>query len=149
MIAIYFGIVHTDRIPIRKGGEYSMAKYVDGFVLVVPKDKTEEYKKMAEEGREMWMKYGALEYYECRGDDLVPQEMGGEKARAFTEMAGAKSDETVWFSFIVFKSKEHRDEVNAKVMEEMSKQMEGNKDMSMPFDMKRMAYGGFQVEVEG
>ena len=126
-----------------------MAKYVDGFVLVVPKDKTEEYKKMAEMERDTWMKHGALEYYECRGDDLVPQEMGGEKARAFTEMTGAKSDETVWFSFIVFKSKEHRDEVNAKVMEEMNKKMEGNKDMPMPFDMKRMAYGGFQVEIEG
>lgn len=126
-----------------------MAKYVDGFVLVVPKDKSEEYKKMAEEGRDMWMKHGALEYYESRGDDLVPQEMGGEKARAFTEMAGASNDEAVWFSFIVFESKEHRDKVNAKVMEEMGKQMEGKKDMSMPFDMKRMAYGGFQVEVEG
>jgi len=126
-----------------------MAKYVDGFVLVVPKDKTEEYKKMAESGRDTWMKHGALEYYESRGDDLIPQEMGGEKARAFTEMAGAKSDETVWFSFIVFESKEHRDEVNAKVMEEMNKQAEKYKDMAMPFDMKRMAYGGFQVEVEG
>jgi len=126
-----------------------MAKYVDGFVLVVPKDKAEEYKKMAEGGRDVWIKCGALEYYECRGNDLVPQEMGGEKARAFTEMTGAKSDETVWFSFIVFKSKKHRDEVNAKVMEEMSKKMERNKDMFMPFDMKRMAYGGFQVEVEG
>ena len=126
-----------------------MAKYVDGFVLVVPKDKAEEYKKMAEGGRDTWIKYGALEYYECRGDDLVPQEMGGEKARAFPEMAGATSEDTVWFSFIVFKSKEHRDEVNAKVMEEMSKSMEGNKDMSIPFDMKRMAYGGFQVVVEG
>ena len=126
-----------------------MAKYVDGFVLVVPKDNAEEYKKMAEEGRDTWIKYGALEYYECRGDDLVPQEMGGEKARSFPEMTGATSEDTVWFSFIVFKSKEHRDEVNAKVMEEMSKKMEGNKDMSMPFDMKRMAYGGFQVEVEG
>lgn len=126
-----------------------MTKYVDGFVLVVPKDKSEEYKKMAEDGRDMWMKCGALEYFESRGDDLVPQEMGGEKARAFPEMTGAKSDETVWFSFIVFKSKEHRDEVNAKVMEEMNKQSGGNKDMSVPFDMKRMAYGGFQVEVEG
>jgi uncharacterized protein YbaA (DUF1428 family) len=126
-----------------------MAKYVDGFVLVVPKDRAEEYKKMAEGGRDTWIKYGALEYYECRGDDLIPQEMGGQKARAFTEMTGAKGDETVWFSFIVFKSKEHRDEVNAKVMEEMDKQMEGNKDMPMPFDMKQMAYGGFQVEVEG
>jgi uncharacterized protein YbaA (DUF1428 family) len=126
-----------------------MAKYVDGFVLVVPNDKNEEYKKMAEGGRDTWMKCGALDYYECRGNDLVPQEMGGEKARAFPEMAGAAEGETVWFSFIVFNSKEHRDEVNAKVMEEMAKQMEGKEDMSMPFDMKRMAYGGFQVEVEG
>ena len=126
-----------------------MGKYVDGFVLVVPKDKAEDYKKMAEGGRDAWMKHGALEYYECRGDDLVPQEMGGQKARAFSEMSGATSDETVWFSFIVFRSKEHRDEVNAKVMEEMSKQMEGQKDMAMPFDMKRMAYGGFKVEIEG
>ncbi len=126
-----------------------MAKYVDGFILVVPEDKIEEYKKMAEIGRDTWMKCGALEYFECRGSDLVPQEMGGEKARAFTDMAGAKKDETVWFSFIVFKSKEHRDEVNAKVMEEMSKHMEEYKDMCMPFDMTRMAYGGFQVEVEG
>ena len=124
-------------------------KYVDGFVLVVPKDKTEAYKKMAEEGRDAWMKYGALAYYECVGDDLVPQEMGGEKARAFTDMAGATSEETVWFSFIVFNSKEHRDEVNAKVMEEMGKKAEEYKDFVMPFDMKRMAYGGFKVEVEG
>ena len=126
-----------------------MAKYVDGFVLVVPKDKAEAYKKMAEEGRDTWMKYGALEYYECRGDDLVPQEMGGEKGRAFTEMTGAKSGETVWFSFIIFKSKKHRDEVNVKVMKEMSKKAEEYKNLLMPFDMKRMAYGGFKVEVEG
>ena len=126
-----------------------MAKYVDGFVLVVPKDKADEYKKMAEGGRDMWMKYGALEYMECRGEDLETKEMGGMKPLAFTQLANAKPNETVWFSFIVFKSKEHRDEVNAKVMEEMNKKMEGNKDMPMPFDMKRMAYGGFQVEVEG
>jgi uncharacterized protein YbaA (DUF1428 family) len=126
-----------------------MAKYVDGFVLVVPKNKTEEYKKMAEEGRDVWMKHGALEYYECRGDDLVPQEMGGEKARAFPEMAGADSEENVWFSFIIFKSKEHRDEVNTKVMAEMNELMKDHTDMQMPFDMKRMAYGGFQAEVEG
>ena len=126
-----------------------MAKYIDGFVLVVPKDKAVEYKKMAKEGRDTWMKYGALEYYECRGDDLVPQEMGGEKARSFTDMAGATGDEAVWFSFIVFNSKEHRDEVNVKVMEEMSKKAEEYKNLLMPFDMKRMAYGGFKVEVEG
>lgn len=126
-----------------------MAKYVDGFVLVVPNDKLEAYKKMAQEGRDLWMRLGALEYYECRGNDLTQMDMGGEKTRAFTEMAGAKEGETVWFSFIVFKSKEHRDEVNAKMMEEMGKLMAEKKDFSMPFEMKRMAYGGFQVEVEG
>lgn len=124
-----------------------MGKYVDGFVLVVPSDKTEEYKQMATQGRDTWMKHGALEYYECRGDDLAQQEMGPLKTRAFGEMAGAGEGETVWFSFIVFESKEHRDEVNAKVMEEMSQQ-EGPKDGDMPFDMKRMAYGGFAVEVQ-
>ncbi|NTV41178.1 MAG: DUF1428 domain-containing protein [Candidatus Moranbacteria bacterium] len=126
-----------------------MKKYVDGFVLVVPNGKTEQYKKMAEGGRDTWMKHGALEYYECRGDDLSPQDMGGGKARAFAEMAGASEGETVWFSFIVFKSKEHRDQVNAKVLEEMGNQKNEFENMPMPFEMKRMAYGGFQVEVEG
>lgn len=126
-----------------------MPKYVDGFVLVVPKGKTDEYRKMAESGRDSWMKHGALAYFECRGDDLAPQEMGGERTRAFTEMAGANDIETVWFSFITFNSKAHRDEVNAKVMAEMSEKMQELKDFPMPFDMKRMAYGGFQVEVEG
>lgn len=126
-----------------------MAKYIDGFVLVVPKDKAEEYKKMAEGGRDSWMKHGALSYFECRGTELAPQEMGGEKSRSFPEIANANDNETVWFSFIVFKSKEHRDEVNAKVMAEMDEQAKAMQDMSMPFDMTRMAYGGFQVEVEG
>ena len=125
-----------------------MAKYVDGFVIVVPKDKTEEYIKMAEGGRDAWMKHGALGYYECRGNDLTPHEMGDQKTRSFTEMTGANSNETVWFSFIIFKSKEHRDEVNAKVMEEMNEQMAEYTGTPMPFDMTRMAYGGFQAEVE-
>jgi uncharacterized protein YbaA (DUF1428 family) len=126
-----------------------MGKYVDGFVLVVPADKTEEYKKIAEMGRDSWMKHGALSYYECRGDDLKQQEMGDVKSRAFSEMTGAKDGEEVWFSFIVFKSKEHRDEVNAKVMEEMSQAAGQHPGFEMPADMKRMAYGGFAVEVEG
>lgn len=127
-----------------------MAKYVDGFVLVVPKGKEKQYKKMAEEGKEAWMRHGALEYYECKGDDLVPQEMGDEKARAFPEMASAGEDEDVWFSFIVYRSKDHRDEVNKKVMAEMSEKYKDHKDSPpMPFDMKRMAYGGFEVKVEG
>ena len=126
-----------------------MSKYVDGFVLVVPKDKVQEYTKMATEGRDMWMKHGALEYYECKGDDLLPKEMGDMKNLAFTEMAKASADETVWFSFIVFESKQHRDEVNKKVMDEMGEKYKDAKDFSMPFDMQRMATGGFSVEVEG
>ena len=126
-----------------------MSKYVDGFLLVIPKNKTEEYKKMAEQGRDTWMKHGALAYYETRGDDLSPMEMGEDKTRVFPAMAGARAGDKVWFSFIVFESKEHRDAVNAKVMAEMDEQMAGQEGMSMPFDMKQMAYGGFQVEVEG
>jgi uncharacterized protein YbaA (DUF1428 family) len=118
-------------------------------VLVVPQDKVEEYKKMAEGGRDSWMKHGALGYYECRGTDLAPQEMGDQKGRSFIEMAGASATDTVWFSFIIFASKEHRDEVNAKVMVEMNEQMKEFQDMQMPFDMTKMAYGGFQVEVQG
>jgi len=126
-----------------------LAKYVDGFVFVVPKDKIEEYQKMAEAGKEMWMKYGALEYMECVGEDLDPKEMGGMKSLAFTELAKAGPNETVWFSFIVYESKKRRDEINAKVIDEMNKQAEENKDFPMPFDMRRMAVGGFEVKVEG
>lgn len=125
-----------------------MAKYVDGFILVVPKDKSEEYKKMAEEGRESWMKHGALQYFECRGEDLAGHEMGGEKTLPFAVMANANSNEDVWFSFVIFNSKEHRDEVNKKVMAEMEEKDPGA-NFVMPFDMKKMAYGGFSVEVEG
>ncbi len=126
-----------------------MTKYVDGFVLVIPKGKEAEYQKMAEEGRDSWMKHGALQYFECRGDDLKQQEMGDEKSRAFEEMAGASTDENVWFSFIVFESKEHRDEVNKKVMAEMDEAYSKMTDFDMPNDMKKMAYGGFSVAVEG
>lgn len=126
-----------------------MGKYVDGFILVVPKGKEEAYQKMAEEGRDSWMRHGALQYFECRGDDMKQQEMGDEKSRAFTEMAGASADENVWFSFIVFESKEHRDKVNAKVMKEMGETYNEEVDFDMPADMTRMAYGGFSVAVEG
>jgi uncharacterized protein YbaA (DUF1428 family) len=126
-----------------------MAKYIDGFILVVPKGKEAEYQKMAEMGRDAWMKHGALQYFESRGDDLKQQEMGDEKSRAFAEMTGATSDENVWFSFIVFNSKEHRDEVNKKVMAEMSESFKDQSDFEMPTDMTKMAYGGFEVAVEG
>lgn len=126
-----------------------MAKYVDGFLLVVPKGKEEDYRKMAEDGREAWMKHGALQYFECQGDDLIPPDMGEDKNLAFTEMAGATPDENIWFSFIVFESKAHRDEVNQKVMVEMNEKYKDGMDYPMPFDMTKMAYGGFRVVVEG
>ncbi|HEX2919804.1 MAG TPA: DUF1428 domain-containing protein [Bacteroidales bacterium] len=126
-----------------------MARYVDGFVLVVPGDKVEDYRKMAEEGRDAWMRHGALSYYECMGEDLTAKEMGGEKPIEFTKLANAKPGETVWFSFIVFKSKQHRDEVNRKVMDEMSEKYKDMNEFSMPVDMKRFSYGGFEVVVEG
>lgn len=125
-----------------------MGKYIDGFILVVPKGKEAQYQKMAEEGRDSWMKHGALQYFECRGEDLKQDEMGGQKSRAFDEMAGAKSDENVWFSFIVFESKEHRDEVNTKVMAEMDESYKDQTDFEMPMDMEKMARGGFEVVVE-
>lgn len=126
-----------------------MGKYIDGFVLVVPKGKEAEYQKMAEQGRDAWMKHGALQYFECRGDDLKPQEMGDQKSRAYTEMTDATSEENVWFSFIVFESKEHRDEVNQKVIAEMDEAYSDQASFEMPNDMKKMAYGGFAVAVEG
>ncbi len=126
-----------------------MSKYVDGFVLVVPKGKAEEYRKMAEDGRDSWIKHGALQYFECKGDDLKQQEMGQDKSRSFSEMSGAESGDDVWFSFIIFESKEHRDEVNTKVMEEMGEAYDENSDFVSPFDMNQLAYGGFEVLVEG
>lgn len=126
-----------------------MAKYIDGFVLVVPKGKAEEYKNMAAEGRDSWIKNGALEYFECKSDDLKPQEMGSYKSRSFNEMTGAEDGDDVWFSFIVFESREHRDEVNKKVMEEMDAAYQEQSDFTSPFEMSQMAYGGFEVIVEG
>ena len=122
-----------------------MAKYVDGFVLVVPKKKVAEYKKMARMGAKMWMKYGALSYKECMINDAKPQWV----TLTFPKMAKSKGSETVWFSYIEYKSKKHRDEVNAKVMKDPAMNDPKYKDKPMPFDMKRMAYGGFSVEVEG
>lgn len=126
-----------------------MAKYVDGFVFTVPKSKVAEYKKMATEGKKSWMKHGALSYFECMGEDLKTKDMGGGKALEFTKLTKAKPSETVWFSFVVYKSKKHRDEVNKKVMAEMDETYKDIKDFSMPFDMKKMATGGFEVVVEG
>jgi len=125
-----------------------MAKYIDGFVLVVPKKKLAEYRKMAQLGKKMWLKHGALDYKECVGDDLKPKPMGDMKPRSFMEMAKAKPGETVLFSFIVYKSKKHRDAVNARVMKDPAMNDPQWKDKPMPFDMKRFAYGGFAVLVD-
>lgn len=126
--------------------EKSKVKYVDGFVLVIPKNKVTEYLKMAREGKKMWMKYGALDYKECIGDDMNP-DMEGMPILTFPKLVKAKKNETVWFSYIGYKSKAHRNEVNKKVMAEMDKKYENQEDMPMPFDMKKMAFGGFKVEV--
>jgi alkaline phosphatase len=120
-------------------------KYVDGFVLRVPKSKFKEYKKMASAASKVWKKHGALEYFECRGDDLN-HKMEGVKLLSFSKMTGVKTNEDVWFSFIIYKSKKHRDSINAKVMKEFEK--DKNQNMKMPFDVSKMAYGGFQSVVE-
>jgi uncharacterized protein YbaA (DUF1428 family) len=121
--------------------------YIDGFLLVVPRGKEAEYKKMATLGKEVWLKHGALDYKECVGDDLQPEGMSGMKPRSFIEAAGATVNETVWLSFIVFKSREHRDEVNKKVMADPLMNNPDWKDKPMPFDFARFCYGGFKVEV--
>lgn len=130
-------------------------KYVDGFVIVVPRKNLAAYREMAEIGVKLWKKHGALEYVETVGEDLnpaLPQGMPPEmQGTTFPKMAGAKRGETVIFSFIVFKSRAHRDEVNAKVMKEMDEEMKKPeyKNFTMPYDPKRQAYGGFRVIVQG
>lgn len=126
-----------------------MVKYVDGFVLVVSKNKLSAYRQMAQKGGKIWRKYGALDYKECVGEDLNPN-MGGFPFLKFSKMTKLKPGETVVFSYIVYKSRAHRDEVNAKVMKDPSMNMQDpkNKNKPMPFDMKRMAYGGFEVIVD-
>ena len=116
--------------------------YVDGFVLPVPQNKLKAYARMAQFAGKIWKEHGALEFRECAGDDLnvtwgVP----------FTRIIKLKPGETVMFSFIVFKSRAHRDRVNALVMkdERLKKQME---EAEMPFDVKRMVYGGFKTIVD-
>lgn len=117
--------------------------YVDGFLLVVPKTKLQAYKRMASEAGKVWKKYGALEYYECVGDDMTAK----HATIKFPQTVKAKRDELVIFSVIIFKSRAHRDQVNAKVMKEFMKDPK-NKEKDMPFDMKRMAYGGFKTIVQ-
>ncbi len=116
--------------------------YVDGFVIPVAKKNVAAYKKMAAWGKKTWMKHGALQYFECMGDDLKSMPQCGD----FKTMASLKPNETVFFSFIVYKNKAHRNAVNKKVMAEMQQQ---NMPATMPFDPKRMAYAGFKTLVQG
>jgi len=117
-----------------------MPRYVDGFVLPVPKRSIPAYRRMAQKAGKIWMEHGALEYLECMGDDLKVK-----KVVPFPRLAKTKPGETVFFSWIIYKSKAHRDRVNKKVMADPRIKMDMDK---MPFDWKRMSYGGFKTLVE-
>ena len=119
-----------------------MAHYVDGFVLPLPKRNLAAYRRMAAKAGKIWREHGALEYRECVGDDLAVK-----MAQTFPRGIGTKAGETVVFSWINYKSRRHRDIVNAKVMKDPRiASMCDEKDM--PFDVKRMLYGGFKTIVE-
>ena len=119
-----------------------MARYVDGFVLPVPKKNVAVYRGMARKASKVWREHGALEYRECVGDDLDVK-----MALTFPRGLKVKPGETVVFAWIVYKSRAHRDRVDAKVMADprMNKMMESK---SMPFDVNRMLYGGFKILVD-
>jgi len=114
--------------------------YVDGFLVAVPKDRIEEYKELARKAGDVWMEYGALSYVECLADDVPYGEL-----TSFPRAVQAKDDETVVFSWISYESREKRDEINAKVMADP--RLKGDMD-NMPFDGKRMIYGGFESFME-
>lgn len=119
--------------------EKKMSKYVDGFVLPIRKENIEKYREMAQTGGDIWKEKGALDYYECVGDDLESEGM-----LSFKTIAGATEDETVIFAWIVFESKEQRDRINEEVMSDprLKEVMETHTNL---FDFKRMAYGGFKT----
>lgn len=117
-------------------------RYVDGYVLPVPKKNLKAYRRIAQKAGKLWRAHGALEYIESAGDDLKIK-----FGTPFPKMMKLKSGETVVFAYIVYKSKTQRDRVNAKVMKDprMARMM---KDGPMPFDVKRMVYGGFNILVD-
>ncbi len=119
-----------------------MAHYVDGFVVPVPKRNLDAYRRMARKAGKVWREHGALEYRECIADDLNVNGMV-----PFTRGVKAKPGETVVLAWIVFKSRAHRDRVNAKVMKDprLANMMDPK---SMPFDQTRMVYGGFKILVD-
>ena len=114
-----------------------MSLYVDGFVIPVQKEKLADYRRMARKFGALWIKYGALEVHECAADDVKPG-----KRTSFPQAVKLKPDELVVFSWIVFKSRRHRDAVNKKVMADPM--MSGMPQTPMPFDGKRMFWGGFK-----
>jgi uncharacterized protein YbaA (DUF1428 family) len=116
--------------------------YVDGFVLPVQRRHLQTYKRISQKAGKLWREHGALEYRECVGDDLKVKGM-----KTFLSLVKPRPGETVLFSWIVFKSKADRDRVNAKVMKDprLAKMMDPK---AMPFDMKRMVYGGFKTVVD-
>jgi uncharacterized protein YbaA (DUF1428 family) len=116
--------------------------YVDGFVVPVPKRKLAEYRKMARFAGKIWREYGALQYFECIADDVKPG-----KRTSFPQSVKLKKNEVVFFSFIIYRSRKQRDSVNKKVMSDprLKKYMDPKK---MPFDGKRMFWGGFKGFVE-
>jgi uncharacterized protein YbaA (DUF1428 family) len=119
-----------------------MPRYVDGFVLPVPKKNLDAYRRISQKAGRIWRDHGALEYRECVGDDLKVK-----MAVPFPRSVKLKRGETVVFSWIVFKSRAHRDGVNARVMKDprLLKMMDPK---AMPFDVKRMLYGGFKTLVD-
>jgi uncharacterized protein YbaA (DUF1428 family) len=119
-----------------------MPLYVDGFVVPVPKKKVEEYRQLAKKASKVWRDYGAVDYRECVADDVKPG-----KWTSFPQSVKLKPNETVVFSWITYKSRKHRDRVNAKVMKDprITAMMAGK---NPPFDPKRMIYGGFTTLVE-
>lgn len=114
-----------------------MSLYVDGFVVPVPKKNLTAYRRMARKFGKIWIEYGALEVHECAGDDVKPG-----KLTSFPQAVKLQDDEVVVFSWIVYKSRRHRDAVNAKVMADP--RVAGMENKNMPFDGKRMFWGGFE-----
>ena len=119
-----------------------MARYVDGFVLPVPKRKLAAYRAMARKASKVWMEYGALEYVECVADDVKPG-----KHTSFPQSVKLKKGEVVIFSYVVYKSRKQRDSIMGKVMKDkrLADMMDPN---NLPFDGKRMFWGGFKTIVE-
>ena len=114
-----------------------MARYVDGFVVPVPKKNVEAYRRMARLAGKVWREHGALEYVECVAEDVKPG-----KWTSFPQAVKLKPNEVVWFSWIVYKSRKHRDRVIAKAMKD-ARLAQTMDPKAMPFDGKRMIYGGF------